>query len=228
MRAAQVRRESCAAAPGSGRLRILYASDLHLGLPWTRRVRDELVLAADAARPDVVLLGGDLIDHARGLETLEECVDALAKRRPVGAVPGNHDVRAGVEAVRDRALGGGATWLPDEPLVVETGGRPVRLTGAGAPPAADSFNVACLHDPADAAPASRAGFDLAFAGHLHGGQCVFFQRRDRLYPGAWFNRWTGLRFHVGGLRLFVSRGLGDTLPLRFNCPRELIVCDVGA
>ncbi|HYC78851.1 MAG TPA: hypothetical protein VEI02_14595, partial [Planctomycetota bacterium] len=69
---------------------------------------------------------------------------------------------------------------------------------------------------------------VAFAGHLHGGQCVFFRRGARLYPGAWFNRWTGLRFDVGATKLFVSLGLGDTLPLRWNCPREVVTLDLTA
>ena len=62
------------------------------------------------------------------------------------------------------------------------------------------------------------------AGHLHGGQCVLATRRGRLYPAAWIYRWHGLRFAEWGAVLLVSRGAGDTLPVRFNCPREVILC----
>jgi predicted MPP superfamily phosphohydrolase len=181
--------------------------------------------------PDLVLLGGDLVDGRSGLDALSDCVRALAERRPVAAVPGNHDVAAGLRAVRRRVLDSGGAWLPDRPLVLEGSGG-ARFRFSGAPRREDrgaDVGIACLHDPAGAAAAARAGFALAFAGHLHGGQCVLFERRERLYPGAWFNRWTGLRFTIGRMRLFVSRGLGDTLPLRWNCPREVVVCDlVGA
>jgi predicted MPP superfamily phosphohydrolase len=51
--------------------------------------------------------------------------------------------------------------------------------------------------------------------------------RDRLYPAAWAHRWHGLRFAAGDTRMLVSRGAGDTFPLRFNCPREVLLCDLG-
>jgi predicted MPP superfamily phosphohydrolase len=55
---------------------------------------------------------------------------------------------------------------------------------------------------------------------------VFFERGGRLYPGAFLYRWNGLRFHENGSTLVVSRGVRDTLPLRWNCPREVILVEV--
>lgn len=225
---ARVREERFQSEKARAKLRILFASDLHLGLPWTRRAATELVRFAEATSPDVVLLGGDLVDNRRGLDAMEACVEALASRSTVAAVPGNHDTAAGVEEVRRRAVRAGARWLPDEPLIVGgAAGQAVRVCGGSLDGVDhDRINVACLHDPARAEAARRAGFDLAFAGHLHGGQCVLFERGGRQYPGAWFNRWTGRRFQVGSLSMIVSSGLGDTLPLRFNCPREVVLCEV--
>jgi predicted MPP superfamily phosphohydrolase len=56
---------------------------------------------------------------------------------------------------------------------------------------------------------------------------VWWQRGQRLYPGAWFSRWTGLRFELGATTLLVSRGVADTLPVRFRCPREVLLCELG-
>jgi uncharacterized protein len=210
--------------------RVLFASDLHLGLPWTRRAPEDLLHAVLAEAPDVVLLGGDLVDGVRGLSAVAPCVRGLSTLAPVAAVPGNHDVAAGAAAVRCGVLEGGGAWLPDAPLDLRRSDGAV-LRCAGMPlqrPADGAVNVACLHDPADADDAARAGYDVAFAGHLHGGQCVWFERGGRHYPGAWLDRRTGPRFVVGALRLFVAAGLGDTVPLRFRCPYELIVCEVGA
>jgi predicted MPP superfamily phosphohydrolase len=39
--------------------------------------------------------------------------------------------------------------------------------------------------------------------------------------------WTGLRFELGGTTLLVSRGAADTLPARFRCPREVLLCELG-
>src|SRR5579872_6495692 len=68
-------------------LRVLYASDLHLGRRWTRAVPGQLVRAAREAAPDLILLGGDLADNRQGLPALQECVRELAEVAPVHAVP---------------------------------------------------------------------------------------------------------------------------------------------
>lgn len=36
-----------------------------------------------------------------------------------------------------------------------------------------------------------------------------------------------LRFVEGEAAMLVSRGLGDTLPVRFNCPREVLLCELA-
>jgi predicted MPP superfamily phosphohydrolase len=222
-----VRLESIPVVRGAGRARVLYASDLHLGRPWTKRAATDLLVAARAHRPDVVLLGGDLIDHARGLDPLHRCLSELTSLAPVGAIPGNHDGAIGVERVRACVKSAGAAWLPDGSLKFQNpDGLTIQCDGRLQGRASDAdLRVACLHDPKDAPSAAALGYDLALAGHLHGGQCVLFESAGRLYPGAWINRWTGLRFTVGTMPLLVSRGLADTLPLRWNCPREVIVCD---
>ena len=88
--------------------------------------------------------------------------------------------------------------------------------------------------PAWASTRGEAGADnpnclirLTLAGHLHGGQVVLFERKGRLYPGACFSRWNGLRFEDEGATMWVSRGVADTLPLRWNCPREVLLCELS-
>ncbi len=82
------------------------------------------------------------------------------------------------------------------------------------------------HAPAIFPQAAQAGYRLVLAGHLHGGQCVLATRHGRQYPAAWFHRWHGLRFHQDEATLLVSRGMADTFPFRFNCPREVLLCEI--
>lgn len=35
-----------------------------------------------------------------------------------------------------------------------------------------------------------------------------------------------LKALAGDCQYYISRGLGDTLPIRYNCPKELIVVDL--
>jgi uncharacterized protein len=202
-------------------VRLLYASDLHLGHWWTKSVAANLPRLAEKLAPDVILLGGDLVDHVRALPELAECVTALGNIALVGAVPGNHDERAGCSAVRDVVTSNGGQWLPHAPLQVG-----VRLDGILQTTDPNRPCVLCAHDPSVFPRAAEAGYRLVLAGHLHGGQCVLATYREKLYPAAWLHRWHGLRFRCPGSLMLVSRGLADTLPVRFNCPREVLLCDL--
>jgi predicted MPP superfamily phosphohydrolase len=202
-------------------LRILYASDLHLGHWWTARLPGQLIAAARQSAPDVILLGGDLADAKKGLPRLERLVKALASVAPVGCVPGNHDLRPGVEQVQAAVESGGAFWLPDNPWE-----GAVRIDGAIERTSSQQPRLLCAHYPSDFTEAAEAGYRLVLAGHLHGGQCVLFNWEDKQYPGVIVHRWHGLRFTTGATTMFVSRGAADTMPVRFNCPREVLVCEV--
>lgn len=225
--ALDIRHERVGSRSGRG-ARLLYASDLHLGWPWTRCVPDQVLDAVRAARPDALLLGGDLCDGQRSLALLAELVRAARELAPVLAVPGNHDLRLGAGRVRDAVLSAGGAWLVDgvhhlDGVVVE--GR-ARRTGTQPVPRDAPTRVLCAHRPAIVDAARRSRFDVVLAGHLHGGQLVLFERRGRLYPYAWLDRWCGPRFDLDGTTLLVSRGAGDALPLRFRCPREVVLCEL--
>jgi predicted MPP superfamily phosphohydrolase len=217
----QVRQESIALdVPRAAR--ILYASDLHLGHWWTRRVADHLLEVVRATEPDLVLLGGDLVDHPGALNQLASLVRLLTRLAPVHAIPGNHDERVGIARLRATIEAAAGHWLPDRPIE-----QPFRIDGRIEPDRSGPPRVLCAHYPSHFPAAVSAGYQLVLAGHLHGGQCVLATRHARLYPAAWFHRWHGLRFSEGGATLLVSRGVADTLPLRFNCPREVLLCQIG-
>ena len=209
-------------------IRLLYASDLHLGWPWSNPVIPQLLQAAQIQRPQAIVLGGDLVDRTRGLDPLRHCLARLVAVAPVYALAGNHDHRFGNEAVRSIVESAGGVWLS-----VDRHAAPIRLgaeLSLGATvqthPTPGVHQVLCGHDPAVYRAAREAGYRVVLAGHLHGGQCVLATYRGRLYPGAWFARWTGLRFQDGDTTMLVSRGAADSLPVRWNCPREVIVCEI--
>ncbi|MCR9245021.1 MAG: metallophosphoesterase [bacterium] len=225
-----VRPEGVAAGGAPAAWRLLYASDLHL---TERRVRltQELTVIAAEHTPDAVLLGGDLVDRRNGIPVLRELVGELAAVAPVVAVPGNHEhwFHGVAHGVREAVVAGGAKWLPDADEVLRHPHRPELVLTAGAPardgaaPRVGSRRCVHVGHRPDIAAAVGVGSDLALAGHLHGGQCVWWQRGNLLYPGAWFTRWNGLRFDLDGTPMFVSRGVADTLPVRFRCPREVLL-----
>ncbi|MBL7663459.1 metallophosphoesterase family protein [bacterium] len=206
---------------------ILFLSDLHLGAPGSKRLVSQLIETIASVRADVILFGGDLLDWIPAWELLEELLSTLPKNIPWGVVSGNHDRIAGFDRLKNIIKAAGGIWLEDG--VLEIQGVTTRLLITGNPQASYSnkdFNILCLHDPSEIMRAPKDYFKLVLAGHLHGSQCVLQEKNELLYPGAFFFRWNGLRFRVGETLLIVSRGLHDSIPIRYNCPREVILCQI--
>ncbi|MCE9637225.1 MAG: metallophosphoesterase [Planctomycetes bacterium] len=206
-------------------IRLVYASDLHMGLPWTSNMGSLLADAVVRAEATTLLLGGDLVNHWSGTRMLERAVALISREVTVAAVPGNHDRRSAA-AVRSAVIAGGGRWLPDDPLMLANGR--LRIDGAlrRDPLAPGVVRVLCAHEPDVFTLAARIGYPLVLAGHLHGCQFVGWSRGGRMFPGAWFFPWNGRQFERDGAKMWVSVGCGDAIPARWNCPREVLVCDL--
>ncbi len=204
---------------GPDPIRLLYASDLHLGTFGASRAMRELVRATVREQPHVVLLGGDLVHSPFALADLSSWIRRLRRFADVAAVPGNHDAKC-LAQVASVVREAGGNWLPDRSLVLpglRVDGSSTRKTRP------DERRLLCAHHPALFGSAVALGYDLMLAGHLHGGQAILFDVRSRHYPGALYSRWTGPEFKTGATTLWVSRGVHDALPIRFRCPREVLL-----
>lgn len=212
------------AKPGLN-LTLLYISDLHFTRN-TMHLTLPLLHIVEQVQPDVILLGGDMVDSPSGFPQLTTCIQQMSNFCPVWAISGNHETYVGVQLVQECVESAGGLWLDGLSKTLSMG--TVRIdTICGIQNDGSVFSVLCAHDPAIFPKAVEAGYDLVLAGHLHGSQVVFFRYRGHLYPGAWFFRWNGDSFQSGKSTLIVSRGVNDTLPIRWNCPREVIVCKIG-
>lgn len=205
---------------------LLYISDLHLGWSRSSGIVRNLISLAQTHLPDLILLGGDLVDRKRGLELLTQAVQELSVIAPVGAISGNHDQWVGVHFVKQAVVAGGGNWLDNRSWQLPIGSSILQIDGGLNCPVDKSANykILCAHNPI--AIEQAQDYQLVLAGHLHGCQWVFWERQGRLYPGAWFYRWNGLRWWREKTLMLVSRGVGDTLPIRWNCPREVILCQI--
>jgi predicted MPP superfamily phosphohydrolase len=92
--------------------------------------------------------------------------------------------------------------------------------------AAGEACLALVHEPELAFEAGELGAELILAGHTHGGQvrlpligAPYTHRGDeRLGIAAGFQR-------IGEALLHITAGLGQTIPLRFRCPPEVVWLD---
>ena len=209
--------------------RLLYVSDIHLRTDRSDRLCAQVLDAARASSPDAVLLGGDLADQRSELSKLSGLIRKLSGLAPVMAIGGNHDRWLGMDLVRAAVIQAGGEWIHESDARVRHGHRVIEISGPKAAPHADArpdVRVLCAHSPRIWKTSRHAGYDLVLAGHLHGCQLVGWEYRDRLFPGALLYPYCFLSHRAGPTRLVVSRGVSDLLPIRWRCPREVVLCHV--
>lgn len=205
--------------------RLLYVSDIHLRAGRSEVLCGQVLDSIAWCNPDVVLLGGDLVDHRSELVKLGELVRKIRSIARVLAIGGNHDRRIGINSVRAAVMRGGGQWIDDDSARLTHRGRLLVISGPEAAASVDGHvRVLCAHDPRIWKTSRHAGYDLVLAGHLHGCQLVACEYRARLFPGAFFYPYCFLNDRCGSTRLVVSRGVSDLLPIRWKCPREVVLC----
>ena len=150
--------------------------------------------------------------------------DRLRTKLPRLRQNGNHDRFYGTKRIQQLLDAHGVSWVDQRLLALTINGNLVRLHGGYVPEAAapaGCLTLVVLHEPVDV-ERLEGKCHVALAGHLHGCQFVFWERGFNLYPGKLFYRNNFIERRMGRLAYFISRGLGDTLPLRVNCPREVV------
>lgn len=195
-------------------MRIVLLSDLHLGYHNRRGELERWVRLINSERPDLVLIGGDIVDiSTRPLE--EERVHEVFHRieAPVYACLGNHEYYSGKDPVLLFYRRAGITLLRDS--VVQTAemniiGRDDRTNPHRKPlshlmgqcnPA--KFTLLLDHQPYHLEETEKAGIDFQFSGHTHHGQVwPFSWITESMYEKA-FGPW--LRGHT---HYYVSSGMG--------------------
>ncbi|HEX7601614.1 MAG TPA: metallophosphoesterase [Polyangiaceae bacterium] len=219
-------------------LTLVQLSDLHLGLfVGASEMRAALELTR-RARPDLVVLTGDLIDHEpRYAPGLTELVQRLGELAPRGvfAIPGNHDHYTGIDAVLSAVTRGGGTVLRNaNRLLGDAGGKLALLgvddvtaiRGGGGPDLAraaagvpdDVPRVLLCHNPVFF-PEASGKVALQLSGHTHGGQVNLLVRPgDLVLPHGY----VAGRYARDGSTLYVNRGFGTAgPPARIGAPPEV-------
>lgn len=203
-------------------IKVLYLSDLHLNRYSTDLVH-QLCLEIKKLNPNIILLGGDYVDTQKGLRHFEILLNALSSHKHIFAIAGNHDQWFGLEKLHPLFLKNKIVWLEQQSVALEIKGITVRIDGnlPHLSPNPVDVSILCLHKPIDL---SKYGYNyhLALAGHLHGCQFVFWQNRKGLFPGRFFYKWNRLKARIGTCLYLISKGLGDTLPIRYNCQKDFI------
>lgn len=202
-------------------LSLVQLSDVHIGPTLGKRFLEGIVEHANRARPDAVVITGDLVDGS--VAELREHVAPLAKlksRWGTYFITGNHEYYSGAEEwvahlrelgirvlVNERTQLGDAqkidligvndwsVYAPHEPALTQSLAR-------GLDP--DRERILLAHQPRSIPVAEALDVGLQISGHTHGGQIYPFTELVRLTTPYV----AGLYEHDVRSQIYVSRGTG--------------------
>lgn len=223
--------------------RIVFLSDIHYDTIQDPEVLKGKASEINALEPDVVILGGDIVEENTSKEAMREVfalLGGLESRYGVYYVYGNHDRQPYAteraytdEELRQTIEESGVTILQDRFVAIQDdlilagredaawGYRSTRATTEELLRDADRGRYIILadHQPVEAAENAAQGVDLELSGHTHAGQ---------LFPVGCFNAWFGAlnygQYQVDGCTVIVSSGVaGWGYPIKTQGKCEYVV-----
>ena len=224
---------------GNHQMKIVVASDIHLGALIGENREEHLVSIITKQNPDLVLLCGDLVDGDVGAALRKNLGRHFQEiRTPMGvyAIPGNHEYIGGIkktlpylESINIKLLRDKVLVLPNGVQLVGRDDRDNRTMGEGTGRKSlkelmtgldKTFPIIVMnHQPFDLDEAVKEDVDLHLSGHTHHGQ---------LWP---FNYMTKAIFELswgylkkGNTNFYVSSGFGSWgPPVRLGNTPEVVV-----
>lgn len=214
-------------------IKIVAVSDIHLGYGTGKADLKQYVKMINAQQPDVILIGGDLIDNSVVPLYAENMAEELAGLKAPGGiymVPGNHEYISGIDSsirfiqsTPIRLLRDSVVTLPGGIQLIGRDDRsnPNRRSLAELMARVDKSKPVILldHQPYNLAETRAAGIDLQFSGHTHHGQVWPMNWvTDRLYEQSHgYRQW-------GNSHIYVSSGLSLWgPPFRIGTESEMVV-----
>lgn len=187
----------------------------------------------NAKQVDLLLLGGDYAEAEPKLQATMSLLSQVQATDGIFGVAGNHDTAETLfpimAANHITPLANSGRYLRDRFYLagLEDGKRQnPDIKKATAAAAAESFVLLLSHQPDVCMRQDTAHVDLMLCGHTHGGHVTLFGLWAPALPLATLY---GRRFRNGWatsrdkMPVFVSRGVGETLPRIFARPQVVLV-----
>ncbi len=230
-----------------GNYKIMLITDTHYDTIQDTKVLKENVDKMNAENPDIVILGGDMVEENTSKEAMQEVFQILGKLEStygIYYVYGNHDRQPYTESpsytdeeLENAILENGITILEDDYKVINEelilAGRADAAWGNSSNRASveeilsdvnrEKYIIMADHQPIEAEENNAQGVDLELSGHTHAGQ---------LWPVGIFTELTG-GFNYGEYQkenctVIVSSGFtGWGYPIRTEEHCEYVVINVN-
>lgn len=222
-------------------LTVAQLSDVHASKTFPGNWLAGVVDAVNAARPDLIVITGDLFDGTPR-QRFDDLRPLRRLRAPLGvyACPGNHEYYSGLTAWRPRFSSLGILLLENDHVLLRRNGAELILAGLS-DDVAERFGlprpdirqalgsteaslplILMAHRPhlvEQLKQLSRPGAALQLSGHTHGGQVFGLDLLVRRVNKGYLR---GL-YELGPVRLYISTGtaLWSGFPLRLGVPSEI-------
>ncbi|MHC5033842.1 MAG: metallophosphoesterase [Planctomycetota bacterium] len=237
---------------------VAVVSDIHAGSRSTGRAAvAKIVERTNALQADVIVVLGDVVHSAANANSYLPILSGLEAREGVYACLGNHEhgfvwysrylgpsATLSVDEWRKIYAGVGIDLLANEVRPLARGRSHIWLLGvddaysgnddllaALAHVRTDEFCLVLTHSPDLADDPRVREVDLVLAGHTHGGQIRFPSLGALFAPCRRVRERASGLVRANGTTMYVTRGAGEGLPVRINCPREItlitLVCERG-
>ena len=222
-------------------LKMVVATDVHLGTLIGRRNAAKMVNRINAQHPDIVVFGGDLIDEdiqSVIRHNVGEKLVQLKAKYGIYAVSGNHEYIGGIAKAIPYLENHGIKMLHDTAILIDGNfylvGRDdrdkVRFTGNPRKPLAEIIAhvdksmplILFDHQPQKLGDAISNNIDLQISGHTHHGQLFPFN----LITNAVYEISRGYK-KIGNTQFYVSNGFGTWgPPIRIGNRPEIMVFNI--
>lgn len=225
--------------PLESELRIAFFADLHIYK--YRGFHDRLLQQIEGYHPDLIMFGGDALAKFTDVKDLELFFQKLKEIAPVYTNFGNWEEYAPVH-MRQRFENLDITLIEKETKVLNIKGLEVAITGLEShyflpqtetvqDKQAHDLSVMLIHSPIGIEDKMQIieNYDLVLAGHFHGGQYYIKYLTKKILElrnGRDISYFAGA-YEYKDTMIFVTRGVGQWFPGRFNCLPELVIIDLS-
>lgn len=223
---------------GMQEINIAFASDIHLGTLIGPRRTNKIIQKINGLNPDLILLGGDIVDEDLGPVIRNNLGDSLKKlSAPLGVlgITGNHEYIGGAEPAVNYLEEHGITMVRDTFLQIDNKfyivGREdrdsQRFSGRGRKQMSEIMNgidhskpiILLDHQPFELDEKEELGVDLTLSGHTHHGQMWPLNYITKaIYEVSWGYK------KKGNTHVYVSSGVGGWgPPVRIGNRPEIVL-----
>lgn len=224
-------------------IKIAFIADLH-SCDYGENQK-KLLSEIHKEKPDLILLGGDIIDDKLSQKKAKEFFTGIQGKYKSYYVTGNHEfwtkdinqIKELVKSFGTTVLEGDTRFFTKGDTTVTVGGIDDKEAGlsnykkqlekAASTLDKEVFSILLSHRPEDFELYSSYPFDLVFSGHAHGGQWRIPHLLKGVYAPnqGFFPKYTEGEYSGHGTKMIVSRGLSreSTRVPRFFNPPELVI-----